>query len=222
MSGKVSRHPDTTWDTTVALGLDDAFCRRLDFKLPKIFFKKPVLGFFLLWLLAYLGLGPTWEDSSPEPQRKNIETFERGLAPFHHIARPDEGEERALIKRAKAGDVIARNTIIAGHLWVAEDVAKELWVADSDVDDLKQEAALALFRALDDFDPDSGTRFSTFAYDSVRGDVKDWLRKSGRWKRHASTEMIAERNEAALGLYASSSKKPTTEFKIFRELFGKT
>jgi DNA-directed RNA polymerase sigma subunit (sigma70/sigma32) len=190
--------------------------------LPKIFFKTPVLGFFLLWLLAYLGLGPTWEDSPPEPQRKNIHRSQGGLAPFHRITRPGEAEERQLVKHAKAGDVIARNVVIAGHLWITEEIARDLRPDDGDTDDLRQEAALALFKALDDFDPESGNRFSTFAWNSVRGDMKDWLRKMQRLKRHVSTELIAEKNGAALGPYASNSVKPAAEYKIFRELFGKT
>jgi RNA polymerase sigma factor (sigma-70 family) len=190
-----------------------------------VFFKTPVLGFFLLWLLAMLGLGPTWEDSPPEPQRKNIETFRGGLAPFHSIARPDEAEERRLVERAKAGDLIARNTLVAGHLWIAKKVAGRFrgWLNDeNEIDDLQQEAALALFRAIAQFNPKSRNRFSTFAWAVVTNDVKDWLRKSRKLKRHVSTELMAEKNEAALGLYASNTMKSGAEYKIFRELFEKT
>ena len=99
-NGKVRCKPDATWDTTAAIGLDEALCRKLDYRLPKVFSKTPVLGFFLLWLLAMLAFGPTWEDSPPEPQHKNIETYRGGLAPFHHVhvTRPDEAEERRLIE----------------------------------------------------------------------------------------------------------------------------
>jgi RNA polymerase sigma factor (sigma-70 family) len=222
-NGKVRCEPDSKWDTTTALGLEEIRSRKLDYRMPEIFFKKPVLGFFLLWLLAALGLGPTWEDSPPEPQRKNIHEYRGGLAPFHHIARPDEVEERRLVKLAKA-DPIARNTLIASHLWLSEQIADEFrrYVTDDEVDDLQQEAALALFKAVDDFDPESGNRFSTFAWDSVKGDVRDWLRRMGKLKRHVSAEMIGARNDAALGLYASNSVKTGLEHKIFRQLFEKT
>jgi RNA polymerase sigma factor (sigma-70 family) len=221
-NGKVSCHPDATWGATVANGLEEVLCHKLDYKLPKVFSKNPVIGFFLLWLLAYLGLGPTREDSPPEPQCKNIHQYRGGLAPFHRqrVTRPDEAEERQLVKRAKAGDVIARNKIIASHLWMTEEIAREFRLGDGDVDDLGQEAALALFKALDDFDPKSGNRFSTFAWNSVRGDMKDWLRKMRRLKRCVSTELIAEKNAAALGPYGTSVKSGV-EYKIFRELFEK-
>ena len=220
-NGKVHCKPDATWDTTVATGLNEVLCRKLDYKLPKALSKTPVLGFFLLWLLAARGFGPTWEDLSPEPQHKNIQTYRGGLAPFHFVGRPDENEEGRLIKRAKAGDVIARNKVIAGHLWITEEMVGEFRPDDSDIDDLRQEAALALFDALDDFDPESGNRFSTFAWISVREDVKDWLQKMGKLKRHVSTELIAERN-GCLGLYADGSKKSGVEHKIFQGLFEKT
>jgi RNA polymerase sigma factor (sigma-70 family) len=221
-NGKVRCYPDATWDTTAAIGLEEVRCRKLDYTLPKLFFKKPVLGFFLLWLLAYLGLGPTWEDSTPQPQCKNIHEYRGGLAPFHRIARADEADERQLIKRAKAGDVIARNMVIGGHLWITEEIAREFRLDDSDIDDLRQEAALALFKALDDFDLESRNRFSTFAWNVVKGDVKDWLRKMRKLKRHQPADLIAATNEAALGLYASNSVKPRAELKIFRNLFEKT
>ena len=222
VNGKVRCKPDATWETTAAIGLDEVLCRKLDYKLPRTFSKTPVLGFFLLWILVGLGLGLTWEDSPSEPQHKNIETYRGGLAPFHHahVARPDEDEERRLIGLAKAGDIIARNVVIAGHLWLANEAAGEFYVDESERDDIRQQAAVFLFKALDDFNQKMGTRFSTFAWKSVRADLKDWLREMGRLKRHISTELIAETNEAALGLYASNPKKLSAEHKIFRGLFG--
>jgi DNA-directed RNA polymerase specialized sigma subunit len=171
-----------------------------------------------------LNVGPTWEDSPPKPQRKNIRAFRGGLAPFQIIGRPDEAQEKRLVERAKS-DIIARNMLIAGHLWVAEKVANRFrrWLDDdSEFDDLQQEAALALFRAVDQLDPKSRNRFSTFAWAVVTNDVMDWLRKQGKLKRHASTELIAEKNENAFGLYASKPRKSGAEYEIFCELFGKT
>jgi hypothetical protein len=223
-NGKIRCNPDSTWETTAAIGLSEVLCRKLDYKVPKKFSKTPLLGFFLLWLLAMLDLGPTWEDSPPEPQHKNIKTYRRGLAPFHDrdVQRPDEAEERRLIKLAKGGDVFARNTIIAGHIWLAKAVARKFHTDDVKAYDLSQEATLALFKALDDFKPKSGARFSTFAWNSVHRDVQDRLREMRRQGRHISTELIAERNGAALGLYGTGSARSGAEYKIFRELFGKT
>ena len=39
-----------------------------------------------------------------------------------------------------------------------EEIAREFHVDESEADDLRQEAALALFKALDDFDPKSGAQ----------------------------------------------------------------
>ena len=131
-NGKIRCKPDLTWETTAAIGLNEALCRKIDM-LPRGAFlksirKTPALGLFLLWFLAGLGVElEAWKDLPPAPQHKNIKTYERGLAPFHHVhvTRPDEAEERRLIKRFKAeADLVARNMIIAGHLWLADAVAR--------------------------------------------------------------------------------------------------
>lgn len=121
---------DATWDTTVAIGLNEALCRKLDQRVPKIFFKKPVLGFFLLWLLAGLGLGPIWEDEPPPlrsrvitPQRQNIKNYRGGEAPFHHIPKPNEEDTKRLFQLGRAGDMNARNTLVAGYLVEARKAA---------------------------------------------------------------------------------------------------
>jgi hypothetical protein len=224
-SGKVYCRPDETWDTTVANGRDEVLCRQLDYRLPKVFFKKPALGFFLLWLAAYLELGPTWEDSPPKPQQKNIKTYLGGEAPFHHVAEPSANEAIHLFQLFKAGDMSARNMLVAGHIDAARKIARRLCGLVADYEDLEQEAVLALFRAVDKFDPERGASFKTFAHTVIEKDLIDWLRKngkSGRLRRHVSSDLIAEKNDAALGPYASNSVKASTEYKIFRGLFGKT
>jgi hypothetical protein len=109
-------------------------CRQLDYRLPKVFFKKPALGFFLLWLAAYLELGPTWEDSPPKPQQKNIKTYLGGEAPFHHVAEPSANEAIHLFQLFKAGDMSARNMHVAGHVAAARKIAKRFYglVTDDD------------------------------------------------------------------------------------------
>ena len=186
--------------------------------------KRRYLDSFFCGFWRCLSLVPPREDSPPEPQRKNINDYRKGEAPFHHahVARPDKDEEGQLFKLAKSGDIAARNKLIAGHLWLADAVARKLCGDGSDFNDIRQEAALALFKALDDFNHEGDNKFSTFAWVSVRADVRDYLRKTRQFGRHPSAELIASRNEAALGLYARSSVTPRAEYKIFRELFEKT
>ena len=117
--GKVRCEPDITDEQAAGLEVENRLCRWLDSECPAVFFKTPVLGYFLLWVLAG-GL------SRPRrPQRKNIHEYRGGLAPFRHVPRPDKSEEKRLARLYQAGDVIAGNTIIAAHIWIARNVARK-------------------------------------------------------------------------------------------------
>jgi Sigma-70 region 2 len=227
-NGKVYCKPDETWDTTAAIGLGEALCRRLDYTLPTAFSKTRILGFFLLWLLAGLGLGPTWEDEPPPlrsrvitAQRQNIKAWRSGEAPFHHIDKPGPRETiKLLTLYRRTGDVIARNTVVAGYLDDAKGIARRYRTEDAD--DLEQDAAEALIEAVEKYAAEHEAAFSTFMYEVVEKRCIDSLRRLQKHKRLVSTELIAEKNEAALGLYGGGSKKSGVEFKIFRDLFENT
>ena len=88
-----------------------------------------------------------------------------------------------------------------------DEAAGEFYVDESERDDIRQQAAEFLFKALDDFNPKMGTRFSTFAWKSVRADLKDWLREMGRLKRHVSTELSPKQTKPLWGFMASNSIK---------------
>jgi RNA polymerase sigma factor (sigma-70 family) len=211
--------PDFTYEQAAGRGLEEALCRSLDYKLPGDFFKTRILGFFLLWLLASLGLGPTWEDSPLKPQRKNIHGYRGGLAPFHHVARPDQIEERRLARLYEAGDVIAGNTLIAAHIWIARDVARK-YLDEAELDDLIQEGTFGLYKALRKFDPERKYRFSTFAYGAVEWAIKDYLEEQRRLQRHGSTdEITAKGNGRVLGMYRATSVEPDREHKLISRIF---
>jgi hypothetical protein len=145
----------------------------------------PVLAFFLLWLVVGLGR---------QAQLKNIDDYGIGWAPFHPVTRPDENEEGRLAKLAKAGDVIAGNTLIAGHVWIAKKLARKYQQTNAEIDDLVQEGTFGLYKAIDDFDPESGRRFSTFAYRAVEWAIRDYLKKLSQLQRHES--------DGTVGMYA--------------------
>jgi RNA polymerase sigma factor (sigma-70 family) len=214
--GKVRCEPDITDEQAAGLEVENRLCRWLDSECPAVFFKIPVLGYFLLWVLAG-GL------SRPKrPQRKNIHAYRGGLAPFHHVDRPDESEEKRLAVLYQDGDVIAGNTLIAAHIWIAGDVAPN-YLDEAELDDLIQEGTFGLYKALREYGPESGYRFSTFAYRAVEWAMKDYVEKLRRLRRHESTdEITAKRNERVLGMYRATSVEPDREHKLICQLFEKS
>jgi hypothetical protein len=167
----------------------------------------------LLWMIA--GLDYIWQDRPPAPQKKNITIYRRGEAPFHRINKPSPRETiRLLILYRRTGDVIARNTVVAGYLDDAKRIAGRY--RTDNADDLEQDAAEAKYAA------EHEAAFSTFMYEVVEKRCIDSLRRHWRHKRLVSTESIAEKNEAVLGPYAGNPVKPARETKIFRELFENT
>jgi RNA polymerase primary sigma factor len=76
----------------------------------------------------------------------------------------DVEREKELAKRAKAGDLFAKNELIQANLKLVITIArKAIHVSRLPMIDLIQEGNLGLMIAIDKFNPDLGYRFSTYA-----------------------------------------------------------
>jgi RNA polymerase sigma-70 factor (ECF subfamily) len=108
-----------------------------------------------------------------------------------------EAEERALIARARDGDAVAFEALVAPYDRLLLGVAIDLLGDPEDARDAYQEGLLAVFRALPGFRGDS--RFSTWMY---RVALNQALRLRGRRERAPSTraaplEVLDETRAAA-------------------------
>ena len=56
-----------------------------------------------------------------------------------------------------------REQVLRRHLPLARSLAHRYWHSGEPMEDLEQVACVGLLNAIDRFDPDLGTRFSTFA-----------------------------------------------------------
>ncbi|MEH3034110.1 MAG: sigma-70 family RNA polymerase sigma factor [Aeromicrobium erythreum] len=84
----------------------------------------------------------------------------------------DPSVEHELALAARAGDPSARAELLtAGLRWVALRVLA-LGVHPDAMDDALQDGAIALIGAVDRFDPDRGTRLSTWAWPWIDGAVR--------------------------------------------------
>jgi len=89
----------------------------------------------------------------------------------------DAGEEKDLARRARGGEMRARQKLIESNLRLVISIAKKYRGRGVPFEDLIQEGNAGLIRAVEKFDPEMGNRFSTYA---------TW------WIRQAVTRAVAD------------------------------
>jgi RNA polymerase primary sigma factor len=82
------------------------------------------------------------------------------------------GEERELALRVGAGDVAARDHLVRANLRLVVSIARQYVGRGLAIDDLLAEGNLGLMRAVEVFDPNMNTRFSTYASYWVKQSIK--------------------------------------------------
>ncbi len=82
-------------------------------------------------------------------------------------------EQHALAARIKAGDQVARETLIVANLRLVVKIAKHYYSFGATLDDLIQEGSRGLIRAVELYDPEThNTRFSTYANYWIRNAIQ--------------------------------------------------
>ena len=72
-------------------------------------------------------------------------------------------QEIELSRKAKLGDLTARNKLIESNYRLVISIAKKYYRSGTSFDDLIQESTTGLLKAVDKFDPELGYKFSTYA-----------------------------------------------------------
>ena len=117
------------------------------------------------------------------------------------MSRPEE-----LIRRAQAGEKEASEQLVqenAGLIW---SVAKRFLGRGAEAEDLYQLGCLGFLKAVEGFDLDFGTQFSTYAVPKIAGEIRRFLRDDGAIKvsrslkeRSAAVRLMRARLSSALG-----------------------
>lgn len=92
---------------------------------------------------------------------------ERYLAQFPPFTPLTQEEECELFRRIRDGDTQARDRAVERNMRFVISIAKEYAGRGVPIEDLIQEGSIGLMRAIERFDCDRGTRFSTFAFDHI-------------------------------------------------------
>ncbi len=101
-------------------------------------------------------------------------------APGSQARRLRSQEDRRLLQRYHAdGDQAAREALAERFLPLARQLARRYHRAGEPLDDLVQVASLGLLKAIDRFDPDRRTAFSSFAVPTILGELKRHFRDKG-------------------------------------------
>ena len=109
---------------------------------------------------------------------------ERAAAPRGYPADPEGRAARAradrrLLERAHAGDPAARAAVVERFLPLARQLARRYQRGGELLDDLNQVASLGLLKAVDRYDPERQTAFSSFAVPTILGELKRHFRDKG-------------------------------------------
>lgn len=111
-----------------------------------------------------------------------------------------------LISKARAGDIDAKEALISENAGLIWSVAKRFMGRGTESEDLYQLGCLGFLKAVEGFDLEFGTQFSTYAVPKIAGEIRRFLRDDGAVKvsrslkeQAASIKATRNRLTAALG-----------------------
>jgi RNA polymerase nonessential primary-like sigma factor len=102
-------------------------------------------------------------DASYLGESANGNTVLTYLSSVKRIEQHSPAFELQLVERWRGGDIAARDSLIRATLWLVPVVVRRFAGNGIMFEDLVEEGNLALFEALDRFEPARGVRFSTYA-----------------------------------------------------------
>lgn len=121
-------------------------------------------------------------------------------------------ETIALLKKAKEGDMEAREKLIAGNLRLVLSVLQKFSGRGEHVDDLFQVGCIGLIKAIDHFNTDLDVRFSTYGVPMIVGEIRRYLRDNSAVRVSRSMRDTAYKVLQAKERYLSQhQKEPTVE-----------
>ena len=128
-----------------------------------------------------------------------------------------EAEKEELFKKIKAGDMEARETYIQGNLRLVLSVIRRFAGNNENADDLFQIGCIGLMKSIDNFDPDLGVKFSTYAVPMIIGEIRRYLRDNNSIRVSRSLRDTAYKAIHAKEVLSKKSCKEPTLDEIAKE-----
>ena len=127
-------------------------------------------------------------------------------------------EMTELLRRSRAGDAQARETLIQGNLRLVLSVIQRFAGRGENADDLFQVGCVGLIKAIDNFDVTQNVRFSTYGVPMIIGEIRRYLRDNSAIRVSRSMRDTAYRVlQAREKLQRENQREPTVE-QIAKEL----
>lgn len=121
-------------------------------------------------------------------------------------------ETRELLIRAKAGDMQAREELIAGNLRLVLSVIQRFANRGENADDLFQVGCIGLIKAIDNFNTELDVKFSTYGVPMIVGEIRRYLRDNSTMRVSRSMRDTAYKVLQAKESYmAQHQKEPTVD-----------
>ena len=115
-----------------------------------------------------------------------------------------------LLKLAQQGDAAAKTALVEENTGLVWSIARRFFGRGVDPEDLYQLGCLGFLKAIDGFDLEFGTQFSTYAVPKIAGEIRRFLRDDGSVKVSRSLkERAASIKMARQRLTAQWNREPT-------------
>ena len=120
-------------------------------------------------------------------------------------------DRRLLLRYHRHGDREARDELVNRFMPLARQLARRYQRQSEPLDDLVQVASIGLVKAIDRFDPERGTAFSSYAVPTILGELKRYFRDSA-WAAHVPRgmqERVMQVNQVVSRLARDTGRSPT-------------
>ena len=162
---------------------------------------------------------PSQDDAVPQPRQRRtkrssvqtpLETYLREINETSLLTADDEKELADLIA---IGDVRARDRMVRANLRLVVNIARGYAGKGLGLQDLIEEGNLGLLRAVEGFDPNMGTRFSTYASYWIKQSIKRALINCAKTIRIPAymVELLSKWRRATARLTEELGRTPTHE-----------
>src|SRR5215213_10461606 len=146
----------------------------------------------------------------PDVVQSPLETY---LREINETALLTADQEKSLARQIATGDTEARDLMVRANLRLVVNIARGYTGKGLPLQDLIEEGNLGLLRAVEGFDPDMGTRFSTYASYWIKQSIKRALVNTGRTIRVPAymVELLSKWRRATARLTEELGRTPTPE-----------